>query len=267
MCAEAAADAARQWGALYERRRRHRRISVCAPARAAGADRACRPACRPRRSWRPAGSAPRSLRGLAATLNALKARKPVPRGADPSPAGERRPGGTSGCSTPPMLLRVIAAHGADLVLHGHDHLHMLNWLTGPNGTRVPAVGVPSASAAPGTSKDAAAYNLYAHRRRARRLALRADLARHRRPPARWSSRSGHAVRTFRLRDADVEQRQREQRGDAERSTPIDERAERAPAPARRCSMLARTLSATLPCAERRHRRASARSRSTSRRAT
>ncbi|HLA21409.1 MAG TPA: metallophosphoesterase [Pseudolabrys sp.] len=60
----------------------------------------------------------------------------------------------------PVLLRIIAAHGADLVLHGHDHLHMLNWLNGPNGTRVPAVGVPSASAAPGTDKDAAAYNLY-----------------------------------------------------------------------------------------------------------
>jgi 3',5'-cyclic AMP phosphodiesterase CpdA len=59
-----------------------------------------------------------------------------------------------------VLLRIIAAHGADLVLHGHDHLHMINWLTGPNGTRVPAVGVPSASAMPGTGKDAAAYNLY-----------------------------------------------------------------------------------------------------------
>jgi 3',5'-cyclic AMP phosphodiesterase CpdA len=60
----------------------------------------------------------------------------------------------------PILLRVIAAHGADLIIHGHDHVHMLNWLAGPNGTRVPAVGVPSASAAPGTGKDAAAYNLY-----------------------------------------------------------------------------------------------------------
>ena len=59
------------------------------------------------------------------------------------------------------FLRVIAMHGAELVLHGHDHLHMINWLAGPNGTRVPAIGVPSASAAWGTSKDAAAYNLYA----------------------------------------------------------------------------------------------------------
>lgn len=60
----------------------------------------------------------------------------------------------------PVLKRVIAAHGADLLLHGHDHRHMINWLKGPNGTRVPAVGVPSASAAFGSDKDAAAYNLY-----------------------------------------------------------------------------------------------------------
>ncbi len=58
------------------------------------------------------------------------------------------------------LKRIIAAHGADLLLHGHDHIHMLNWLTGPDGARVPAVGVPSASAAPGTSHNDAAYNLY-----------------------------------------------------------------------------------------------------------
>ncbi len=60
----------------------------------------------------------------------------------------------------PVLLKVLKAHGADLVLHGHDHRHMLNWLQGPAGTRIPAVGVPSASAKPGTTKDAAAYHLY-----------------------------------------------------------------------------------------------------------
>ena len=59
-----------------------------------------------------------------------------------------------------LLLHVIAAQGAELVIHGHDHLHMMNWLDGPGGMRVPAIGVPSASAAPGTGKDAAAYNLY-----------------------------------------------------------------------------------------------------------
>jgi len=56
--------------------------------------------------------------------------------------------------------RVIARHGAELVLHGHDHRDMLNWLEGPRGSRVPAVGVPSASAAPGTDKDDAGYHLY-----------------------------------------------------------------------------------------------------------
>jgi 3',5'-cyclic AMP phosphodiesterase CpdA len=59
-----------------------------------------------------------------------------------------------------ILLRVIATHGADLLLHGHDHIHMINWLDGPEGTRVPAVGVPSASATPAGDKDVAAYNLY-----------------------------------------------------------------------------------------------------------
>jgi 3',5'-cyclic AMP phosphodiesterase CpdA len=59
-----------------------------------------------------------------------------------------------------VLLRVIAEHGAELLLHGHDHRRMLNRLRGPDGGKVPAVGVPSASGAPGHGKDAAAYNLY-----------------------------------------------------------------------------------------------------------
>lgn len=58
------------------------------------------------------------------------------------------------------FVRAIAQHGAELILHGHDHLDMLNIITGPNGARVPAVGVPSASAAPGADKDSAGYHLY-----------------------------------------------------------------------------------------------------------
>jgi 3',5'-cyclic AMP phosphodiesterase CpdA len=60
----------------------------------------------------------------------------------------------------PALLRVIAAQGTELLIHGHDHLHMINWLDGPQGGRVPAVGVPSASAATAMRKQPAAYNLY-----------------------------------------------------------------------------------------------------------
>jgi 3',5'-cyclic AMP phosphodiesterase CpdA len=58
------------------------------------------------------------------------------------------------------LLHVLAKHGAELVLHGHDHLHAVHWLDGPDG-RIPVVGVPSCSAAPGSHEDdPAAYNLY-----------------------------------------------------------------------------------------------------------
>jgi 3',5'-cyclic AMP phosphodiesterase CpdA len=57
------------------------------------------------------------------------------------------------------LRRVLAAHGAELVLHGHSHRHSLAWLKGPAGP-IPAVGVPSASAAAGHEDDPAAYNLY-----------------------------------------------------------------------------------------------------------
>jgi len=60
----------------------------------------------------------------------------------------------------PVLKRIIADHGAELLLHGHDHAHMINWLYGPDGSRVPAIGVPSASVAPGNAREGAAYNLY-----------------------------------------------------------------------------------------------------------
>jgi 3',5'-cyclic AMP phosphodiesterase CpdA len=53
----------------------------------------------------------------------------------------------------------IAAAGAELVIHGHDHVRSLSWIDGPGG-RVPVIGVPSASAAFGTDHDAAGYNLY-----------------------------------------------------------------------------------------------------------
>ena len=54
---------------------------------------------------------------------------------------------------------VLAEHGAELVLHGHDHIHSVVWLDGPKG-KIPAIGVPSASAALGGRHDPAAYNLY-----------------------------------------------------------------------------------------------------------
>jgi 3',5'-cyclic AMP phosphodiesterase CpdA len=55
--------------------------------------------------------------------------------------------------------QAIAAAGAELVIHGHDHVRSLAWIDGPHG-RVPVIGVPSASAAFGGDHDAAGYNLY-----------------------------------------------------------------------------------------------------------
>lgn len=59
----------------------------------------------------------------------------------------------------PALLDVLRVHGVQLILHGHDHKHSLMWFDGPSG-KIPAVGVPSASAAVRAKHDAAAYNLF-----------------------------------------------------------------------------------------------------------
>jgi 3',5'-cyclic AMP phosphodiesterase CpdA len=53
----------------------------------------------------------------------------------------------------------IATVGAELVIHGHDHVRSLVYIDGPRA-RVPVIGVPSASAAFGKDHDPAGYNLY-----------------------------------------------------------------------------------------------------------
>ena len=61
----------------------------------------------------------------------------------------------------PELRAVLARRGAELVLHGHDHVLALDWLAGPDAP-IPALGVPSASATPlpGHHVEPAAYNIY-----------------------------------------------------------------------------------------------------------
>ena len=54
----------------------------------------------------------------------------------------------------------IARHGAELVVHGHNHRPSVANVRGPSG-RTPVVGVASASARPGGHYPSAAYNLYA----------------------------------------------------------------------------------------------------------
>jgi 3',5'-cyclic AMP phosphodiesterase CpdA len=58
------------------------------------------------------------------------------------------------------FLATIAQAGADLIIHGHDHIHQVSWVDGA-GRRVPVVGVPSASAGPADPHSPGGYNLYA----------------------------------------------------------------------------------------------------------
>jgi 3',5'-cyclic AMP phosphodiesterase CpdA len=58
------------------------------------------------------------------------------------------------------LLGILRRHGVELILHGHDHIHSTMWVDGPDG-RIPAIGVPSASALAHGGRPAAAYNLFA----------------------------------------------------------------------------------------------------------
>jgi 3',5'-cyclic AMP phosphodiesterase CpdA len=55
--------------------------------------------------------------------------------------------------------RMISRVGADLVIHGHNHVGSLAWLESPAG-RVPVVGAPSASSRGGKLTEGAEYNMY-----------------------------------------------------------------------------------------------------------
>lgn len=64
----------------------------------------------------------------------------------------------------PDLLELLKRYGVELILHGHDHIHSTMWFEGPEGSSIPAVGVPSASALAHRHYPAAAYNLFSIRR-------------------------------------------------------------------------------------------------------
>jgi 3',5'-cyclic AMP phosphodiesterase CpdA len=57
------------------------------------------------------------------------------------------------------LREVLCRHGAELLLHGHDHVDSLVHLDGPRGP-IPAMGVPSASQIAIGKQGPAGYNLY-----------------------------------------------------------------------------------------------------------
>lgn len=72
-----------------------------------------------------------------------------------------------------QFAKIIARHGAELILHGHNHRTMTAYLPGPDGL-VPIIGAGSASAVPGTPKHHALYNLYEITRSERRWTIKAS---------------------------------------------------------------------------------------------
>jgi 3',5'-cyclic AMP phosphodiesterase CpdA len=55
--------------------------------------------------------------------------------------------------------RAIERSGAELILHGHDHMRMITTIKGANGL-VPVVGVPAAGAAPSAGLRAGGYAIH-----------------------------------------------------------------------------------------------------------
>jgi len=56
--------------------------------------------------------------------------------------------------------RLLSESGAELVIHGHNHVQSVEMLPRRAGPPIPIVGVASASAVPGTARHRAAYHLY-----------------------------------------------------------------------------------------------------------
>ena len=69
-----------------------------------------------------------------------------------------RPAGYKRLTDAEQVLDILSRKGVDLVLHGHDHRHSLNWFEGPR-RRIPSLGVPSASAVAHGRSEPASYNL------------------------------------------------------------------------------------------------------------
>jgi 3',5'-cyclic AMP phosphodiesterase CpdA len=72
------------------------------------------------------------------------------------PAGSRSP--HEMLTDAPRFRALLRQHGAELILHGHDHVASRLAIPGPEND-IPVIGVPSASHPPGEA-HAGAYNLY-----------------------------------------------------------------------------------------------------------
>ncbi len=60
----------------------------------------------------------------------------------------------------PAFERMLRDAGAELVIHGHNHVQSVTMLERRKGASIPVIGVASASAVPGTARHVAAYHIY-----------------------------------------------------------------------------------------------------------
>ncbi len=58
------------------------------------------------------------------------------------------------------LMKMLREAGAELVIHGHNHVQSVEMVERRGGAPIPIIGVASASAVPGTSHHKAAYHIY-----------------------------------------------------------------------------------------------------------
>ena len=76
------------------------------------------------------------------------------------PAGKRATSRIRGLKDHAGFAEVIAGHGADLIVHGHEHRDMTELLAGPNDTKVPVRGVPSGTYHHNKPDRTARYRLF-----------------------------------------------------------------------------------------------------------
>lgn len=76
------------------------------------------------------------------------------------PAGRRARNFLRGLRDHERFSRVLAAAGAELILHGHEHLDVRDALDGPGGARVPVCGIQSGSYDRASARRGARYRIY-----------------------------------------------------------------------------------------------------------
>lgn len=79
------------------------------------------------------------------------------------PAGQHAKNRIRGLHDHPAFADVLARVGGDLVLHGHEHLHLEGTLAGPQGSQIPVRGVESGSYVGHHLRMRATYRIYSLR--------------------------------------------------------------------------------------------------------